>query len=139
MRKVLFLCTGNSCRSQMAEGWASHLHGNILEVYSGGTAPHVIDPRAVEIMAESGVDISSQTSNNIDEYLNMPFDLVVTVCDSARELCPIFPGGGKTVHHSFDDPPFLVLDATNEEEVLTSYRRVRDEIRVFVAGILELL
>ncbi|MCJ7500711.1 arsenate reductase ArsC [bacterium] len=139
MTRVLFLCTGNSCRSQMAEGWARHMCGDAFEVYSAGTAPHGVDPRAVKVMAEAGVDISGQTSNHVDQYLNVPFDLVVTLCDSARESCPVFPGEGKKVHHSFDDPPFLASDAKNEEETLALYRRVRDEIRDYVARITDLL
>ncbi|MDF1525406.1 MAG: arsenate reductase ArsC [bacterium] len=138
MKRVLFLCTGNSCRSQMAEGWTRHLYGDLYEIYSTGTAPLGIDPRAVAVMAESGVDISAQTSNHVDEYLNIFFDLVVTVCDSARESCPVFPGGGETLHYSFDDPPFLARNAQEEEEALIHYRRVRDEIREFVAGISDL-
>jgi arsenate reductase len=135
---VLFLCTGNSCRSQMAEGWARHMYGDTLEMCSAGTAPHGIDPRAVKVMAEMGVDIGNHASNHVNEYLDIPFDLIVTVCDSARELCPVFPGGGKTLHYSFDDPPFLARAAKNEEEALIHYRQVRDEIREFVAGISDL-
>jgi len=138
MKKVLFLCTGNSCRSQMAEGWARNIHGEHVEVYSAGTAPHSIDPRAVKVMDKAGVDISRQTSNHVNEYLDIPFDLVVTVCDRAREVCPVFPGEGKKLHHSFDDPPFLARDAMDDEEALGHYRRVRDEIRAFVAGISDL-
>ena len=139
MRKVLFLCTGNSCRSQMAEGWARYIYGDAMEVYSAGTSPHRIDPRAVMVMGQAGVDISSQTSNHVDDYIDIPFDLVVTVCDSAREKCPVFPAEGKTLHPSFDDPPFFAQNASNEEEALAPYRRVRDEIGDFVTGILELL
>jgi len=122
----------------MAEGWARHVFGDTLEVCSAGTAPHGIDPRAVKVMAEMGVDIGNHTSNHVNEYLNIPFDLVVTVCDSARESCPVFPGEGKTLHCSFDDPPFLARAAKNEEEALIHYRRVRDEIRECVAGISDL-
>ena len=139
IKKVLFLCTGNSCRSQMAEGWVRHLHGEALEAYSAGTAPHEIDSRAVQVMFEAGVDIAGHTSNHVDEYTNIPFDLVITVCDSARESCPVFPGKGKKVHHSFDDPPFLARRARDEEEALAPYRRVRDEIGDFVDGIKDLL
>ena len=95
MKKVLFLCTGNSCRSQMAEGWARHTYGDSMEMYSAGTAPHRVDLRAIQVMTEAGVDISSHTSNHVNEYLSIPFDLVITVCDSARESCPVFPGEGK--------------------------------------------
>jgi arsenate reductase len=138
-RLILFLCTGNSCRSQMAEGWARHLCGDRLEVFSAGTAPQDVDPRAVAVMAEESVDISGQRSKHVDEFLNIPFDLVVTVCDSARETCPFFPGGGKKVHRSFDDPPYLAAGAANEEEALAHYRRVRDEIRDFIVGLPDLL
>ena len=133
--KVLFLCTGNSCRSQMAEGWVRHLYGYSVEVYSAGTAPLELDPRAVRVMAEEGVDISGQTPNHVDEYLDIPFDLVVTVCDSARESCPYFHGHGTKIHRPFQDPPALAIDATSEEEALDHYRRVRDEIREFIAEI----
>jgi len=133
--RILFLCTGNSCRSQMGEGWARHIYGDAVEVYSAGAAPHEIDPRAIKVMAEAGVDISEQTSNKVNEYLDISFDLVVTVCDSARESCPVFPGDGKTLHHSFDDPPFLARDFQDEEEDLIIYRRIRDEIRDFVYSI----
>jgi arsenate reductase len=139
MKKILFLCTGNSCRSQMAEGWVRHIFGDAMDVFSAGTAPHGVDPRAVKVMSEAGVDISVHTSNHVDEYADIPFDLVITVCDSARESCPVFPGKGKKVHHSFDDPPFIARRARNEEEVLTPYRRVRDEIRDFVIRMISLL
>ena len=131
-KRILFLCTGNSCRSQMAEGWARHFHGDTLEVYSAGTTPFGVDPRAIQVMTESGVDISGQTSNHVDEYIALPFDLVVTVCDNAREACPAFPGEGRTVHHSFDDPPSLAQNAPNKDEALIPYRRVRDETRDYV-------
>ncbi len=114
------------------------MFGDTLEVCSAGTAPHGIDPRAVKVMVEERVDISGQTSNHVDEYLDTPFDLVVTVCDSARESCPVFPGEGKILHYSFDDPPFLARNAQEEEEALIHYRRVRDEIREFVVGISDL-
>ncbi len=134
-KRVLFLCTGNSCRSQMAEGWARDMYGDSMEIYSAGTAPHKIDPRAVRVMAESGVDISGQTSNHVNEYLGIPFDLVVTVCDNARESCPFYPGRGKKIHHSFDDPPSLAMGTDSEEKALEHYRRVRDEIREFISSI----
>lgn len=130
--KVLFLCTGNSCRSQMAEGWARHLHGDLIEPFSAGIEPHGLNPRAVRVMAEVGVDISRHRSNHVDELRSMPLDLVVTVCDSARESCPVFPGSVRMIHWSFDDPPRLATGARTEDEALTHYRRVRDEIRDFV-------
>ena len=130
--KVLFLCTGNSCRSQMAEGWAQHLKGDEIEPYSAGISPHGVDRRAVVAMAEIGVDISSHTSDHVDELKDVDFDYVVTVCDHAREHCPVFPGKAAMVHKSFPDPPWLAREATSDEEALPHYRRVRDQIRDFV-------
>jgi arsenate reductase len=130
--KVLFLCTGNSCRSQMAEGWARHLRADDLEAYSAGVETHGLNPNAVRVMQEAGVDISAQRSQHVDEFLDVGLDLVVTVCDNARESCPVFPGSVRTIHHSFDDPPALARDAKTEEEALEHYRRVRDEIKEFV-------
>jgi len=130
--KVLFLCTGNSCRSQMAEGWARHLKGDSIEAWSAGTKPHAVDPRAIKVMAEAGVDISGQASKHALDIINIPFDLVVTVCDAAREACPIFPGRMKIVHRGFEDPPRMVKSDATEEEILAHYRRIRDEIRDFV-------
>ncbi len=130
--KVLFLCTGNSCRSQMAEGWARHLKGNVMEPYSAGVEPHGLDPRAVKVMAEVGVDISGQRSKHVDEVKDIPFDCVVTVCDQVRESCPLFPGRTKVIHVGFDDPPKLAENSANEEEALNHYRRVRDEIKAFI-------
>ena len=128
--RILFLCTGNSCRSQMAEGWARHLKHGRVEAHSAGTDPHGLNPLAVRVMAEAGVDISRHTSKR-PESIGLPFDVVVTVCDSAHESCPAFPGA-RVVHVGFDDPPRLAKDARNEEEALSHYRRVRDEIRTFV-------
>jgi arsenate reductase len=119
----------------MAEGWARYIYGDRVVVCSAGTAPHRIDPGAVKVMAEVGVDIFRQTSNHLDEFLDLPFDLVVTVCDKARESCPVFPGGVKTMHRSFDDPPYLARDAVNEDEALGHYRRVRDEIKDMVENL----
>jgi arsenate reductase len=130
--KVLFLCTGNSCRSQMAEGWARHLKGNELEVWSAGIETHGLNPHAVQVMNEAGVDISNHESQNIRDLLDIPFDYVITVCGHAHETCPIFPGQAKVVHVGFDDPPKLALDYDTEEAKLDCYRRVRDEIRAFV-------
>ena len=131
---VLFLCTGNSCRSQMAEGWARQLHPGKFEVSSAGVSPSGLNADAVRVMAEVGVDISGQRSKHVDELTGKTFDYVVTVCDGARESCPVFPGAGKIVHRSFDDPPRIARDATSEEARLMPYRRVRDEIRDFVAA-----
>jgi arsenate reductase (thioredoxin) len=130
--KVLFLCTGNSCRSQMAEGWARHLRGNVIEPYSAGTLPQTLNPRAVAVMKEAGVDISRQRSKHIDAVAEIDFDYVVTVCDSANQACPVFPGRVKRLHVGFDDPPRLAHGAATEAEALGHYRRVRDEIRGFV-------
>ena len=132
---ILFLCTGNSCRSQMAEGWARNLKNKTIEAYSAGIAPHGLDPRAVKVMAEEGVDISGQRSKHVEELAEVEFDYVVTVCGHAREHCPIFPGKARVVHAGFDDPPSLARGAANEEEALEHYRRVRDEIREFVRGL----
>jgi len=130
--KILFLCTGNSCRSQMAEGWARFLKGDVIEPYSAGVDPHGMNPRAVRAMAEAGVDISRSKSKHVDTLAAIPFDYVITVCDHAHETCPIFPGNTKVIHVGFDDPPRLAQNAQSEEESLTYYRRVRDEIRSFI-------
>jgi arsenate reductase len=135
--KILFLCTGNSCRSQMAEGWCRHLRGDIIEGYSAGVEPHGLNSCAVKVMAEAGVDISGQRSKHVDELKAVHFDYVVTVCDRANESCPIFPGDTRTIHVSFDDPPKMAADAKTEEETLLHYRRVRDEIRAFVEAMPE--
>ena len=131
-QKVLFLCTGNSCRSQMAEGWARHLKGDRIEAYSAGVEPHGMNPLAVRVMREAGVDIAGQHSKHVDELKHVPFDYVVTVCDHANETCPLFPGNTKVMHVGFDDPPRLAKAAQTEEEALGDYRRVRDEIRSFI-------
>jgi len=130
--KVLFLCTGNSCRSQMAEGWTRHLKGDQIEAYSAGIETHGLNPRAVQVMAEAGVDISGHRSKHVTELQSVEFDYVVTVCGHANEHCPVFPGHARIIHAAFDDPPKLAADAATEEERLAPYRRVRDEIRAFV-------
>ena len=137
--RILFLCTGNSCRSQMAEGWPRHLKGDVIEAYSAGIEKHGLDPRAVKVMAEAGVDISSQHSKRVDELGRLNFDYVVTVCGYANEHCPFFPGKTKIVHVGFDDPPTLAWNARTEEEALPHYRRIRDEIRTFVETLPESL
>lgn len=137
--KVLFLCTGNSCRSQMAEGWARQLKGDAVEPYSAGIETHGLNPSAVGVMAEAGVDISGHRSKHVDELKEITFDYVVTVCDHAYESCPLFPGKTKVVHVGFDDPPRLAQEAKTEEDALNCYRRVRDEIRAFVATLPEAL
>jgi len=130
--RILFLCTGNSCRSQIAEGWARHLLGDQVEAFSAGTEPRPVDPRAIRVMAEAGVDISAQRSKSVDELTEADFDYVVTLCDDAKEACPYFPARVRVVHRGFDDPPELAAAARSEEEALAHYRRVRDEIRAFV-------
>lgn len=130
--RVLFLCTGNSCRSQMAEGWARHLLTDEVEVHSAGVAPHGVDPRAVKAMAEAGVDISGQRSKHLDDLAHLKFDCVITLCDDAQQSCPVFPAQVRVIHHGFDDPPCMAVGARNEEEAMGPYRRVRDEIRAFV-------
>jgi arsenate reductase len=142
--KVLFLCTGNSCRSQMAEGWARRLKGGAIDAYSAGVEPHGLNPRAIRVMREAGVDISEAAghrSKHVDELRDVPFDYVVTVCGHAAETCPAFLSAGraKVVHVGFDDPPQLAKDVKSEEEALGHYRRVRDEIRAFVERIEETL
>lgn len=137
--KVLFLCTGNSCRSQMAEGWARHLKGGTLDAHSAGTAPQGLNPLAVEAMAETGVDISSHRSKSVGDLRDLEFDYVITVCEAASEACPVFRGRAKIVHVSFDDPPKLAANAKSEDDALRHYRRVRDEIRMFVEKLPQVL
>lgn len=137
--KLLFLCTGNSCRSQMAEGWARHLKGEVIEPYSAGTHKHGMNPHVIAVMAEAGVDISEQTSKTLDEVIDVPFDAVVTVCSHAHETCPVFPREAKVIHHGFDDPPKLATHETDPEKALDHYRRVRDEIRAYVETLPESL
>ena len=127
MLNVLFLCTGNSCRSQMAEGFARSYHADKLNAYSAGIEKHGMNPLAIKVMAEKNIDITSHSSKTVDE-LDVEFDLVITVCGHADESCPVFPDQTKLKHVGFDDPPKLAKDATTEEEALVHYRRVRDEI-----------
>ena len=133
--KILFLCTGNSCRSQMAEGWTKTLKGDQLEAYSAGIQPKGVDPRAVKVMAEAGIGISGQKSKDIDALSKLEFEYVVTLCDNTRESCPFFPAKTKRIHKGFEDPPLLAAGAPSEEEALIPYRRVRDEIRAFVESL----
>jgi arsenate reductase len=135
--KILFLCTGNSCRSQMAEGWARELKSGEVEAYSAGIEKHGLNPLAVKAMAEAGVDISGGTSNTVEELPESDFDYVITLCGHANETCPFFPGNVKRVHAGFDDPPALAKEAESEDEAMVHYRRVRDDIRRFVAGLPE--
>jgi arsenate reductase (thioredoxin) len=130
--KVLFLCTGNSCRSQMAEGWTRHLKSDVIDAYSAGVEPHGMNLRAVKVMAEAGVDIAGQASKHIDTLQGIEFDYVITLCDQANESCPFFPGKTRRLHMGFDDPPKLAANAATEEEAMAHYRRVRDEIKRFV-------
>lgn len=133
----MFLCTGNSCRSQMAQGWTSHLHEQNIEAYSAGTKKHGLNMRAVKVMQEIGIDISKNSSKTIDELPTKEFDLVVTVCSDAHETCPYFPG--KVIHQGFEDPPRLTKDMEDEEKILRIYRQVRDEIGDFIKTLPELL
>lgn len=133
--KVLFLCTGNSCRSQMAEGWTRHLHGDSVDVWSAGIETHGLNPNAVAVMKEAGLDISGHRSKNVMGLIDVPFDFVITVCGDADERCPFFPGNARIIHRGFDDPPKLALGKETEEEKLDCYRRVRDEIRAFIENL----
>lgn len=136
---ILFLCTGNSCRSQMAEGWTRQLKGDQVEAYSAGVVRHGLNPLAVKVMAEAGVDISGQASKTVDELPDSEFDYVITLCGHAHESCPYFPAKTKILHVGFDDPPKFAKEAKTEEEALGHYRRVRDEIRAFVEALPESL
>jgi arsenate reductase len=131
-KKVLFLCTGNSCRSQMAEGWARHLKGDTIEPYSAGVAPEGVNPRTVLVMAEAGVDIADQRSKHVDTLKNIPFDMVVTLCRQAGEQRPVLQGRVRRLHVGFDDPAVLARGARTEEEALGHYRRIRDAIKTFI-------
>lgn len=130
--RVLFLCTGNSCRSQMAEGWARALKSDVLEAHSAGIVAHGQNARAIQVMDEAGIDIRGQQSKTLDSLRDVAFDYVITVCGHANESCPIFPGDTQVVHRGFDDPPKLAANVSTEEEALQPYRRVRDEIRAFI-------
>ena len=123
--RVLFLCTGNSCRSQIAEGLLRHLAGDRYDVFSAGTHPVGLNHRAVEIMNEMGIDISSHRSKPLTEFAGRPFDFVITVCDRAKESCPVFPGGAQTLHWSFDDP---AAATGSEADRMAAFRQVREEI-----------
>jgi arsenate reductase len=130
-KRLLFLCTGNACRSQMAEGWARALKSEELEVFSAGVSPCYVHPKAIRVMEEAGVDISGQYSKHVQEMDGIQFDYIVTLCNYAGEKCPYHPGLGKRVHRSFEDPVFA---KGTEEEVLDRFRDVRDQIRRFVEG-----
>ncbi|MDA9189378.1 arsenate reductase ArsC [bacterium] len=136
MKNILFLCTGNSCRSQMAEGLGRELKGELYNFYSAGTKEHGLNLRAVKVMKEIGIDISSHQSKTLDKIANVKMDYVFTVCSDANETCPVFPGG-KIIHVGFDDPPRLSEKMNDEEKILGVYKRVRDEIQKFVSKIEE--
>lgn len=136
-KSILFLCTGNSCRSQMAEAWTRRLKGDRFEAFSAGVKPKGVDPRAVNAMAEAGVDISAQKSKDVASFGDLEFDYVVTLCDNARESCPYFPAKTRLIHKGFGDPPSLAENAENEEEAMSHYRRIRDEIKAFVEALPE--
>lgn len=137
--RILFLCTGNSCRSQIAEGWARHLRGDVIEAWSAGIEKHGMNQQAIAVMAEAGVDISGHYSKLINESPAVDFDYVITVCDNAHESCPIFPGKAKIIHRGFDDPSRLAKDTDSEKEALEHYRQVRDEIKTFIETLPNLL
>jgi arsenate reductase len=135
MKNVLVLCTGNSCRSQMAEGYLRHFAGDKAIVYSAGIETHGVNPKAIQVMAEDNIDISHHTSNNIDEYINIPFDYVITVCDNAKENCPYFPAKAQRFHQNFPDP----AKATGtSEQIMDEFRRVRDMIKAYSKDFAEL-
>ena len=134
MKNILFLCTGNSCRSQMAEGWGKALKSDQFNFYSAGTKKHGLNPNAIRVMSEVDIDITTHESNTTDELPKVTMDYVFTVCSDAHENCPYFPGG-KIIHMGFEDPPRLTKEMTAEEEILPVYRRVRDEIKDFVSHI----
>jgi arsenate reductase (thioredoxin) len=133
--RVLFLCTGNSCRSQMAQAWANSIYPESIEAHSAGIETHGLNPRAVQVMAEAGVDISGHRSRNIDEFDLYSFDFIITVCDHAHESCPLVPPGCRLIHESFDDPPRLAQKLRKEEEILACYRKVRDQIKNYVQNL----
>ncbi len=137
--KVLFLCTGNSCRSQMAEGWARAIKADVIEAYSAGIKAHGLNRVAVQVMLAAGIDLSQHRSKTVNKLDRVDFDYVVTVCDKASESCPVFHGNAKVVHKGFDDPPALAATATSDEEAMGHYERVRDEIRAFVETLPESL
>jgi arsenate reductase len=134
-KRILYLCTGNSCRSQMAEGFTNALKGDEFEAASAGVAPKGIDPRAVTVMAEENIDIAGQDSKDVEQFIGQTWDWVVTLCDNARESCPFFPGPVQRVHRGFPDPPRLAEGASSEEEALAHYREVRDQIKEFVLNL----
>lgn len=137
--RILFLCTGNSCRSQMAEGWAKKLLAERFEAYSAGTEPRPVDPMAIQVMADAGVDISTHKSKDVSRFKDVQLDYVVTICDRNRENCPYFPGKAKMLHCGFPDPPRLAATAKSRFLVVRHYRKVRDQIKEFVEKLPALL
>jgi arsenate reductase len=131
MKKILVLCTGNSCRSQLAEGYLRHFAGNKAEVYSAGVETHGVNPRAIAVMAEDGIDISGHTSNNMNEYRDIAFDYVITVCDNAKERCPFFPSSAQQFHHNFPDP---AKASGSEQEIMDQFRAVREQVKQYSAA-----
>lgn len=136
---ILFLCTGNTCRSQMAEGLARHLKSDVIDAYSAGVDPGEMNLRAIKCMAEIGIDISDYKPKSIESLGEITFDVVITLCDHANESCPLFPGKTKKLHRGFEDPPKLAENAATEEEAMGHYRRIRDEIRAFVEKLPDIL
>ena len=134
MKKILVLCTGNSCRSQIAEGYLRYFSGDKAEIYSAGIETHGVNPRAIATMREDGIDISNHTSNNVNEYQNIIFDFVITVCDNANERCPYFLTSAKRFHHNFSDPAKAI---GTEEEILAQFRKVREEIKTYCRKFIE--
>ena len=134
MKNILVLCTGNSCRSQLAEGYLRYFAGNKANIYSAGIETHGVNPKAIQVMAEDRIDISKHTSNNVNEYLDILFDMVITVCDNANEACPYFPGNVQRFHYNFPDP----AKATGTpEEIMNEFRRVRDMIKVYASDFVQ--
>ena len=127
--RVLFLCTANACRSQMAEGWARRLKSETIEAYSAGVWPARVSSRAIKVMGEAGVDISSQKSQHVDDFAEIEFDYVITLCDNAKEQCPAFTDKAKLVHRAFDDPVMMI---GTDDQIVAAFRQTRDEIRAFV-------
>jgi arsenate reductase len=134
--KVLFLCTGNACRSQIAEGWTKQLKSDTIDAYSAGICPIGVSSRAIKVMAEAGVDISKQTSKHVDDLDGIDFDYVVTLCDNAKQQCPLFGGKARLVHRAFEDPYFAT---GTEERIMRVFRKMRDDIRAFVEKLPQVL
>ena len=134
-KKILILCTGNSARSQMAEGLLKHITQNEYDIFSAGTKPSIVRPEAIKVLAEIGIDISTNRSKSVDEFVDKEIDYVLTVCDNAKETCPYFPAKTKVIHHSFDDPP--AIGEADEETTLKIFRRVRDEIKIYLNEFVE--